>query len=407
MANTTGAIEHKPVELHPDSLPARRLTVLTTGLARGGAEAQVVLLATGLTKRGWTVEVISMLPPEDYVSELLAGGVPVRDLGMRRGIPEPWAMVRLGRVLRRFRPDILHCHMVHANLLGRVARLFSPIPVLISTAHSICEGPRWRDWAYRVTDPLADLTTNVSKAGVARYVRDNLVPAHRIAWIPNGVDFDRFRPDRDSRQHIRGELGLSPDAFVWIAVGNLRDPKDYPIMLSAFSNVARRGRDSVLLIAGDGPLAHQLAQYAEELGISQRVRWLGRRSDIATLLRTADAFLMSSRYEGTPIALLEASATCLPVVATAVGGVPEVVADGVTGHLSPPGDHEALARAMEAVLAMFPDERRTMGDRGRERVMERYGIENILDMWESVYRDLLPAGAGNGAKSRVRLEALR
>src|SRR5258708_489535 len=124
--------------------PGKRICIVTTGLAIGGAEKQVCLLATGLHARGWKVEVASLLPAEAFLDELAAAGVQVHNLGMRKGVPDPRAIARLASLFRSFRPRIAHCHMVHANLLGRVSRIFAEVPVLISTAHSIIEGGLWR-----------------------------------------------------------------------------------------------------------------------------------------------------------------------------------------------------------------------------------------------------------------------
>ena len=169
----------------PPPAPAPlRVLLVSTSLMGGGAERQVFLLARGLRAHGHAVAVVSMLTPENYVPELEALGVPVSDLGMRRGVPDPRALARLAGVVRRWRPDVVHSHMVHANLLARLARLLAPVPVEVSTAHNLTEGARWREIAYRLTDPLCTLTTNVCRACVARYVRVGAAPDARSATCP-------------------------------------------------------------------------------------------------------------------------------------------------------------------------------------------------------------------------------
>jgi glycosyltransferase involved in cell wall biosynthesis len=191
---------------------------LSTGLSLGGAETQLVNLATRLKKRGWDIQVVSMLPPKAFIEEFDGGGIPLETLNMRRGIPDPRAIFRLVRILYRLRPDIVHSHMVHANLLARITRIFYKLPVLISTAHSINEGGWWRDITYRMTDSLADLTTNVSKLAVERYIRNGVVPKDKIICIPNGIDTSKFKPDRETGKCLRNELRVD-DNFVWLAVG--------------------------------------------------------------------------------------------------------------------------------------------------------------------------------------------
>ena len=211
------------------------VAMLVTGLDYGGAERQVVELSARLADRGWRVGVVSMLPPRAFVDDLEAVGVPVVSLGMVRGIPDPRALARVASVLRRWRPLVLHSHMIHANLLGRLVRVVRRVPVQVSTAHNVDEGSRWRELAYRLTDPLCSLTTNVAKAAVDRYVRVGAVPAGRIEHVPNGVDTERFRPDPEARRRIRAEWG--DGAFWWLAVGRLEEQKDYPTLLRAFARV--------------------------------------------------------------------------------------------------------------------------------------------------------------------------
>lgn len=370
------------------SHPPRRISLLTTGLARGGAETQVLMLALGLHQRGWQVAVESLLPPQAFTGELQQSGIPVVSLGMRPGVPNPAAIYHLARHWRTFRPHIVHSHMVHANLLGRITRIFAPAPVLIATAHSIWEGPKWRDWAYRFTDRLGDLTTNVSQAGLDRYVRNGLVRGTRATWVPNGIDTTRFAPDAELRHRHRWEAGWE-QKFIWLAVGNLREPKDYPNLLSAFATAHNDAPSVRLAIAGAGHLLDSLRRQAVQLRIEDRVEFLGPRTDVRELMQAADAFVMSSAWEGMPMALLEASASALPVVATRVGGNAEVVEHGRTGYLVPARDSSALAQAMANLARQTPAARIELGEAGRNRVQTLYDIERVLDRWENIYQHLL------------------
>ncbi|MDH7578548.1 MAG: glycosyltransferase [Bacillota bacterium] len=365
-----------------------KLLFASTGLAYGGAETQLVRLATRLKTRGWEVKIVSMLPPAAYIEELKAAGIPVESLGMRRGVPDPRALFRLGRILRHEWPQVVHSHMVHANLLARLARVLAPIPVLVCTAHNINEGGRCRELAYRLTDFLCDLTTQVSRAGLERYVRVGAVPEGKICFIPNGVDTERFSPAPEARARLWRELGLN-NAFAWLAVGRFEFQKDYPTMLRAFASVAEKHKNAILLVAGQGPQRKEMEHLAKELGIGERVRFLGVRRDIPELMNAADAYVMSSLWEGMPMVLLEAGAVGLPVVATDVGGNREVVRDGGSGLLVPPGNPQILARAMLRMMELPAAERRKMGERGREHVVAHYSLEKVVDQWEALYRELL------------------
>jgi len=365
-----------------------QIVFLITGLAYGGAETQLVNLVTSLKERGWDVRVVSMLSPQAFTEELKEAGIPLSTLNMRRGVADPRAVFGLVRMLREWRPDIMHSHMVHANLLARIARIFYRIPVLICTAHSIDEGGRWREIAYRLTDFLADLTTNVSQAGVERYIRVGAVPKGKIRYVPNGVDTAQFKPDEVGVKRLRKELGIN-DCFVWLAVGRFEEAKDYPNMLQAFKMVVDKKQDTLLLLAGQGSLLEETRKLANELDLEDKVRFLGVRHDVPDLMNAADAYVMSSAREGMPMVLLEASACGLPVVATDVGGNSEVVLSGTTGYIVPPRNPEALALGMEKMMALPHEERCEMGKAGRAHIEANYSLDQIVDQWENLYKELL------------------
>lgn len=365
-----------------------KLLFLITGLAFGGAETQLVNLAISLKKRGWEVRVVSMLPPQAFTEELKEAGIPLSTLNMRRGIADPRAVFRLVKILREWRPDIVHSHMIHANLLARIARIFYRIPVLICTAHNIDEGGRWREIAYQLTDFLADLTTNVSQAAVERYIRVGAVPKGKIRHVPNGIDTAKFKPDEVVVKRLRNELGIN-DCFVWLAVGRFEEAKDYPNMLQAFKMVVDKKQDTLLLLAGQGSLLEETRKLANELDLEDKVQFLGVRRDVPDLMNAADAYVMSSAWEGMPMVLLEAEACGLPVVATEVGGNGEVILNNKSGYVVPPGDSEALAAAMMKMMALSEVERRAMGRAGRAHIEANYSLERVVDQWEELYRQLL------------------
>ena len=379
----------------------KRVLFVITGLGLGGAETQLVHLATRLKARGWDVRVVSLTPPRVYVQELEAAGVPVISLGIKGKLPDPRPVFRLARMIRTWRPEVVHSHMVHANLLARLVRLLAPIPVLICTAHNIDEkgrrgSGRLREMAYRLTDPLCEFTTQVSRAGMERYARIGAVPRHKIRYLPNGVDTERFCPDPELRARLRQELGLET-AFAWLAVGRLDVQKDYPNLLRAFTQVAQEREEAVLLIAGDGPLRPAMENLAHEMGLGERVRFLGIRRDVPALMNAADAFVLSSAWEGFGLVIAEALACKLPVVVSDSGGPREVVDNGRVGFLVPPRDPDALAQAMARLMNLPEAERRRMGELGREYVEANYSLDRVVDQWEALYTELL---ARNGIRPR-------
>lgn len=364
--------------------------LLATNLARGGAEMQVALLALALRRHGWNVSVASLLEPSAFVEELAACGIPVSSPRMRPGKVDPLAVTRFFSMLRRSRPSILHAHMFHANLMARSIRLVCPVPVLISTIHSIAEssrrsaGVRRRDWLYRATDCLSDATVCVSAAGAKRYAAIRAVSRDRLRVIPNGVDTDLFRPDPGSRARMREVLGVG-DEFTWLAVGRLMWKKDYVTMLEAMA----RQREGVLLIAGAGPLEEKLCALAGELGV--RVHFLGLREDIVDLMNASDGLVLSSVVEGLPMVLIEAAATGLPCVATDVGGVREAVLDGQTGFVVRIQDPIALAAAMRRLAELAPEARVRMAESARAHALAQFDMRTVVAQWEQLYLDRLEA----------------
>ncbi len=369
-----------------------RIAMLTTCLSPGGAEGQVFRLSLELKRRGWELAVVSLLPPTAYVDALEEAGVAVLSLFMRPGAPDPRGLIRLAAALKRVRPQVLHSHMFHANVLGRLARLLCPVPVVISTLHSAAEiphravsgGTRRRDWLYRLTDPLADAVVAVSRAAADRHASSRAVRPGKLRVIPNGVDTAVFRPDPERRERARRELGIESE-FVWLAAGRLMWKKDYPTLLRAF---ARCG-GSRLLIAGCGPQEAELKQMAAELGIGARVRFLGQVQDMQALMNAADALALSSVVEGLPVALLEAAASGLPAAATDVGGVREILGDGKAGLVVPPNDPAAMAAAMERLAALPGERREEMCRAARATALARFDLNVVVSQWEGTYRGLL------------------
>ena len=348
----------------------------------GGAESQVRYLAQTFRRRGWDVGVISMLPTESSLVDLEGQGIRVATLGLRGGIPDPRGALRLLRLLRRWRPDVLHAHMVHANLLARLTRLVARTPVLISTIHNENEGPQWRYRAYRWTHGLSTVTTAVSRRAVDEAVRRGAVPASEVILVPNGINIDVYQRDEAVRQTTRAALGLT-NAFVWLAVGRVTEAKAYPDMVQAFRHLNRERPTTRLLIAGIGPLEALLRERIRAAGLDREITPLGLRSDIPELMQAADGFVLSSAWEGLPMVLLEAGASALPIVATDVGGSRDAVLDGETGYLVPAGQPQALAQAMRTVMDLSDDQRRAMGEAGRTHIARTFDLGAVADRWKT------------------------
>jgi glycosyltransferase involved in cell wall biosynthesis len=372
-----------------------RIAYVSTGLGVGGAERQVVDLADRFQGLGHEVLIVYMTGPALTLPK--DPRVRIRGLGLSRASQNPFtafhAIFRLARALREFRPDVVHGHMVHANLLVRLARPFARGFALACTAHSTNEGGRLRMLAYRVTDPLSDITTNVSQAAADAFVRMGAAARSRMVAVPNGVDTLRFAPDPVARQRVRQELSVGESERVVLAVGRLDPEKDYPTLFRAIARASVSGGPLLLWVAGAGAQGDALRALALELGIEPAVRMLGLRDDIPALMNAADVFVMSSAWEGFGLVVAEAMACGTLAVVTDSGGPPEVV--GPAGMIVPTHDPVSLAGAIRSTLALDPEDAKARRQAGRRRIVERYSLDSVVARWDDIYRGLLARRTGS------------
>jgi glycosyltransferase involved in cell wall biosynthesis len=409
----------------------RRVVLVTNGLTQAGAETQLMRLAAVLRHHGDEVGLLSILPTEAFTDELAALDIPVAHLRVRSPMRGLSAIQAATQVLRSWRPDIVISFVYQANVLGRLAGRLAGVPVVISSVRNEWFGGRSRELVMRGTDRLSTITTTNSRVAAERLIERRIVPRHRLVVIPNGIDLAPFQHAGAARAATRAELGIADGQFVWLAAGRLEPQKDYPTLLAALAahsavpagaagaaltapsagtalsapsagaSSARSGLDHCLLIAGKGRLRHELEAAAAEMGLGPRVRFLGVRSDIPELIAASDAVVLSSRFEGLPNVVMEAMAGARPVVATRVGGAPELVEDGVSGILVHPGDPDALASAMHKVMAAPKLQRHAMGGRGQSIVSERFGLAAMGESWLRLL-ERLPSRPSDGARDRGR-----
>ncbi|WMC11513.1 glycosyltransferase [Oceanimonas pelagia] len=363
-----------------------RIDFLITGLDYGGAEIQVVSLLERLKCRGHKVRIISLTPPLAFVDKLTAMDIPVISLNMKSAFDFPRALFKLGKLLSAECPDVLHGHMVHANIMARLSRLLSPKIRLVTTAHNTTEGGKLRDWVYRLTNPLSHLNTTVSESATRRFLSDKVFPISNTRTIFNGIDTERFSPSE-----VEVNVESKSQVFTWLAVGRLAEQKDYPTLLEAFSLLST----GKLLIAGKGPLQGELEEMVERLSLGERVSFLGVRNDVDELYRQVDGFVLSSAWEGYGLVVAEAMATSLPVVVTDSGGPGEIVGSGGNfGRLVPVRNHEALAAAMTEIMKMTTEERFQLGLAGRQRILNHFSLDTVVSDWENIYLELTSVGGG-------------
>jgi glycosyltransferase involved in cell wall biosynthesis len=359
---------------------------LITDLSFGGTPRSVQALAVGLQDRGYPVRVVSLFSGGEVADELRAARVLTSGLGIeRRRIGAVWSLFRL---LRRERPLILHAFLFHANLLGRFAGRLARVPFVVASERSVEPGKkRVRVLIDRWTWRLATLWTANADAVAGVLSRREGIDRGRIVVIPTAVDAERFSPGAASVE-IRARLGVGAGEPLLVAVGRLDKLKGYDTLVDAFRIVGSRRRDVRLVIVGEGPERRAIEARVAGAGLADSVHLVGAAGDVVSYLRAADLFVLASDTEGMPGAALEAMAVGLPVVATAVGGTPEVIVDGETGLLVAPGDPAALASAVIRLLDRR-DLAARLGRSARERVVERYSISRALDLTEAMYAGLI------------------
>ena len=372
--------------------PALHVAYLTAGLADRGYDTMLVAGTVGsgeesmafvAERRGVRVETL-----EDLHREI----APFRDLR---------TILRLSRLIRREHPMILHTHTAKAGAVGRIAALLAGDarpPVIVHTFH----GHVLRGYfnpvltaAFRVLERmLARVTTTL--VAVSPEVRDDLValrvaPASKFVVVRLGIELDeRISSDDERRRATRRLLGIPPDAFVVGWVGRMTAVKRTEDVARTLRALVDRGVDAYLCLVGDGPDRADLERRVHELGVARRCLFVGYQEDVARFYDAIDVLLLTSVNEGTPVSVIEALAAGRPVVATRVGGVSDIVRDGVDGFLADVADVELLGARL-AELAGDPELRARMGSAGCAHVTERYAVARLVDDVDRLYRSLLPS----------------
>lgn len=370
-----------------------RLVCIIDHLNAGGAQRQLIELVRHLPRERFAATVISLSTNQvELVDALRREGIPV--VTIAQSGKWSWSCVsQLLQHLRAARPDIVYTWLFTADLYGRFAARLAGVPVVISAVRSVePDKPSHYvavdRWLARMTDAF---TVNAHAIGEV-LIRRERIPPSKIHFVPNGVDLEAFDPSRVNGA-VRRRLEIGPEAPVIGTVGRLAPVKDHETFVRAAARVTREIPDARFLIVGRGPLREELMQLARRLGIESRVRFLEQESEMPEVFAALDLAVVSSRYEGCSNAILEAMAMAKPVIATAVGGNPELVIPDETGLLVPPQDPDRLG---EAMLALVHDRARAerMGQSGRRAITARFSVQRMVDETSALFETLLAARRG-------------
>ncbi|MEJ2071433.1 MAG: glycosyltransferase [Syntrophobacterales bacterium] len=360
---------------------------LIYSLPVGGAEDLMAAMVTGLDARRFEVQAATIGPPGVVGQELLRAGYLVRSLGLDlKRSPVVRLVSQLRGLLREVNPDILHTHLYHPNLYGRLASLGLGLQGVVASVHNSYTRVKlhrclWNFFLSGITDKVL-----VSSPQVWQDVHTwDRVPAGKLEVFPYGIRLADLEISLDPAA-IKAELGIS--GFVVGVVGRLEEQKGHRYLLAALPEIIQEIPDLTVLLVGEGKEGDALRHLVQELGLGSRVHFLGTRRDLPRLFQAMDLVVQPSLWEGLPLTLLMAMGTGLPVVGTRVSGITEVVEDGKNGRLVAPGDSQALA---QAILELYrrPELRRRLGDTACRAVAEKHSQEAMLRRLEQIYLKIL------------------
>ena len=361
------------------------IALVITDLNVGGAEQALASLAIRLNRERWRPTVFCLDKPGPLYDVLLDSNVPCECLCVQRQNPIQ-AVFRLARGLRRFRPELVQSFLFHANLASRFAALLAGLPWVIGGLRVAERQKRWHLTLDRLTASLTTGSVCVSE-GVLRFSRDSAgLDPRRLTVVPNGIEIARFDAAIPAP---RNTLGIPDHVHLALYVGRLDQQKGLPDLLDAAERVIALKNNWHLALAGDGPCRDWLLdQISKRSAFHGKVHWLGRRDDIPNVLKSADVLVLASLWEGMPNSVLEAMAAGITVIGTAVEGTEDLVINGDTGWLVPPGDASTLAGAMlEATKSS--DRLKRYGEAGHLRAEREFSLEATVAAYEQLWADVL------------------
>lgn len=362
----------------------KKILLVVTGLTAGGAERLVSNLADYYASKGHTVTLAFMTDNDKVFFLPKNKNVELVDLNIKK---TPFSFLmglkKFIKLIKQKKPDVVHSHMFHANILASIARLFTPMNKLISSSHNTNEGGPLRMLVYRLTDSIPDLRTNVSQEAVDAFVEKKATKKGRMIPIINGIDTNYFKFCNTARNRVRDDFELKDENKLIVAAGRLTEAKGFPNLLNAFKAILATNKNVRLAIAGIGPLRDELKDLTKTLQLDRYVKFLGAYTEMPALMSAADVFVLSSLWEGFGLVVAEAMACQRVVVATDSGGVKEVLGDN--GFLVSKSEPKLLAESIEKALSLSEIDKLNLGKSARKRIIENFSLERNAEAYFELY----------------------
>lgn len=392
------------------SLKKPKIFQVITRTSIGGASSVCLSLVSHLWENGYNAGLVrGQCEPSE--TDMIDGSSQISQSHSLFFIPEmgrdirPWrdlkALLKLIALFRRERPDIVHTHTSKAGLLGRLAARLTGVPKIVHSFHGIVFAEyfsRWKsrlfEWLERLIGHRTDCIHTITTALKDELLSRSIAPPERLRMLPIGIDLRPFRDLSFHRGALRRRLGIDDNTLLIGTVARLVPIKALDCLLGAFHTVLRKHSEAVLILAGDGESRSFLEEMVKQMGIEKSVRFLGFQRELEPIYSDLDLFVLTSLSEGCPVAILEAMASGVPVIASAVGGVPDLVRDMETGLLFPPRDVAKLETLMLELIDN-PQKRQTLARKAKVHVVENFARDMSLSRFEKLYLELFWGSAKN------------
>ncbi len=321
-----------------------KILYVITQLGVGGAEVVLVSMAHKMIELGHQVEIVSLLNinKQEFKKEINVHILDLKNHPLKSSI-------KFGQIIRKFNPDVVHSHCLHANIITRIYRLFYSMKKLVTTAHNTYEGQGLVMSIFKHTNFLSDIITNVSRDAVNAFEKNKYIKLNQMKVMFNVIDINKFKFSASLREIYRNKFNIGSDELILIAVGSMKDSKDYPNLLKAIKLLKEKQSHRFrLFIVGDGLLLKDMKSLAFQLKLDEDVFFLGNRNDVGALLSMADIFILSSKHEGLPTVLVEAAMSQNVIVSTDCGGIDDLLP--TRENIVTTNDPDALANKVFEVM---------------------------------------------------------